>query len=128
MVGEMYHNCKWCRYFEGGKCSKSSDIFDRSVRDELYELTESGKLSDAIKESVKIPKLSKLERTLAWYDISQKRQKEILQAVRAELEEFIPDLAERIDDSICRLISNMDGKAEDLEIRDPESFYCKYFE
>jgi hypothetical protein len=128
MVGEMYHNCKWCRCFESGKCSRSSDIFDRSVRDELYELAESGKLSEAIKESVKIPKLSKLERTLAWYDISQKRQKEILQAVRAELEEFIPDLAEGIDDSVSKLISNLGGKAEDLEIRDPESFYCKYFE
>lgn len=127
MLDEMYHNCRWCRFNDKGKCVKSSMVFESPVSKELYDLAESGKLSDAIKEGLKLPKMAKLERLLAGYGISQKRQKEILQAVGAELEDFIPTIVEGIDNSVSQLIINTEGKLEDLELTDPESFYCKYF-
>ena len=128
MLDEMYHNCRWCRFYSKGKCVKTPKVFYTSVSDELYNLVESGKLSEAINEGLKLPKMSKLTSLLEWYSISQKRQKEILKAVAEELEEFIPTMVESIDGSVGDLIINTESKVEDLELKDPESFYCKYFE
>ena len=127
MLNERYHNCRWCRFNDKGKCVKSSEVFKSSVSEELYELTESGKLSEAINEGLKLPKMIKLQSLLIEYGISQKRQKEILQAVGAEIEDFIPTMVEGIDNSVSQLIINTESKLEDLELTDPESFYCKYF-
>lgn len=127
MLDDRYHNCRWCRFNDKGKCIKTSEVFESSVSNELYDLAESGKLSEAINEGLKLPKMSKLESLLAGYGISQKRQKEILQAVGAELEDFIPTMVEGIDNSVSQLLINTEIKQEDLEIVDPESFYCKYF-
>jgi len=126
-MDDMFHNCKWCTFNDKGKCVKSSEVFESSVSEELYELAESGKLSEAIKEGLKLPKMSKLESLLAGYGISQKRQKEILQAVGAEIEDFIPTMVEGIDSSVSQLIINTESKLGDIELKDPESFYCKYF-
>lgn len=128
MLDEMYHNCRWCRFYSNGKCVKTPKVFYTSVSDELYNLVESGKLSEAINEGLKLPKMRKLMSLLDWYSISQKRQKEILKAVAEELEEFIPTMVESIDGSVGDLIINTESKVEDLELKDPESFYCKYFE
>lgn len=124
----MYHNCRWCRFNIKGKCVKSSEVFESSVSMELYQIAESGKLSEAIKEGLKLPKMVKLESLLAGYGISQKRQKEILQMVGAELEDFTPTMVEGIDTSVSQLLYNTESVVEDLELKDPESFYCKYFE
>lgn len=128
MAYDLYHNCRWCRFYSKGKCVKTSEVFTTSVSDELYDLMESGKLSEAIEEGLKLPKMSKLKSLLEWYSISQKRQKEILQAVAEELKDFIPNMVEGIDDSVSQLISTVGSEIEDLEPKDPESFYCKYFE
>ena len=129
MLGDkLYKNCRWCKFNDGGKCVKSSEIFESSVSEELYDLAESGKLSEAIKEGLTFPKMGKLGSLLDSYGISQKRQKEILQAVGAELEDFIPTMVEEIDNSVSQLIVNTEVELKDLELKDPESFYCKYFE
>ena len=127
MLDELYHNCKWCTFNDKGKCVKSSEVFEDSVGEELCKLAESGELSEAIKEGITLPKMSKLRSLLDRYGISQKRQKEILQAVGAELEDFIPDRVTEIGLNVSQLIINTDIKRGDMELKDPESFYCKYF-
>ena len=129
MLDDMYRTCKYCRNNINGRCVKSSEVFDFSSGSEaIYEAAESGKLSEAIREGIKLPQMSKLEKLLAWYAISQKRQKAIIQAVREELTEFIPAMVECIDSSVSSLIINLGGTAEGLELKDPDSFCCKYFE
>ena len=127
MVGER--TCKWCRFYNG-KCEKFSEIFidNSSVSSELYELAESGKLSEAITEGLTLPKMSELEKLLESSGIAKKKQKDILKAVRAELEDYIPTIVAGIDDSVSQLIINVDSKVEDMEPVDPFAFYCKYFE
>jgi hypothetical protein len=125
---ELYHNCRWCRFSNDGKCLKSSEVFESTISEELYTLVEGGELSEAIQEGLTFPKMAKLERLLAGYGISQKIQKEILQAVVVELEEFTPTMVAEIHDSVSKLILNTESKLEDLELKDSESFYCKYFE
>ena len=127
MLEEIYHNCKYCRFNDGGKCIKSLEVFESSVSEELYELAESGKLSEAIEEGLNLPKMGKLKSLLAGYGISQKRQQEIIKVVGAELEDFIPTMVEGIDNSVSQLIINAEIKLEDMELKAPESFYCKYF-
>ena len=123
-----YHNCRWCKYRSGDTCLMSSEVFESGVADALYDLAESGKLSEAIEEGIKIPKLDTLNSILAGYGLSQKRQKEILQAVGAELEGFIPSMVESIDSTVSKLIINLDPVVQDLYLKDPESFYCKHFD
>lgn len=128
MAEEWYHNCRWCRHNHNGKCTKTSEIFESPVSDELYELVENGELSEVIKEGLKLPKMSKLENLLQWYGISQKRQVEILKAIREELEDFTPTLVVEIDSSVGCFIVNAVRKSAELELKDPENFYCKYYE
>lgn len=127
MLDDRFHSCRWCKFNIDGKCVKSPEVFESSVSEELYDLAESGKLSEAIKEGLKLPKMTKLERLLAGYGISQKRQKEILQVVGDELEDFIPTMVEGVDDSVSKFIVNVESNIEGLELVDPESFYCKHF-
>lgn len=128
MAYDIYHNCRWCRFNDKDKCVKSSEMFMSSVNDKLYELAESGKLSEAITEGLSTPKLIKLKKLLEGYGMPQKRQREIINAVAEEIEENTPDLVASIDDSVRHLILGTDVVVEDMELKDPESFYCKYFE
>ena len=128
MLDERFHNCKSCSYFSKGKCTKISEEFDISVNGDLYELAESGKLSEAITEGLKLPKMAEVESLLSDSGISQKKQKQILQAIRANLEDFIPTMVEGVDNSVSHLIINLDeSKQKEVQLTDPESFYCKYF-
>ena len=126
-MDEMYHNCIWCSFNREGRCAKSSEVFESAMIGEHYILVEDGKLSEAIEERLRFPKMHKLEILLKGYGISQKRQKEILQAVGAELEDFIPTMVEEITDSVGDLILNISSDTEGLELKYPERFYCKYF-
>ena len=127
-MDDIYHNCRWCRYNNKGKCVKSSSVFASVSEDEAITLTEGGYLSEALQEGLTFPKMLKLEILLQDYGISQKRQKEILNTVRAELEDSIPVIVEGLDSSVSKLLYKQDKADEDLELKDPESFYCKFFE
>lgn len=125
---ELYHNCRWCKYYSQGDCLRSSEVFYSSVNVDLFNLVESGKISEAIQEGLTLPKLRKLENFLSGSNLSKKLQKEILQTVGAELEECIPTMVEGINDSVGKVICNLEIGTKDLELKDPESFYCKHFE
>lgn len=128
MAEEWYHNCRWCRHNHNGKCTKTSEIFENPLSDELYELVENGKLTEAIKEGIEPPKMRKIENLLAWYKVSKERQKEILQAIRDEMEAYLPTMVQELDSTVGCFIVNSVSKSVELELKDPENFYCKYYE
>lgn len=128
-MDDMYHNCRWCRHNVKGSCAKSSEVFENPVIDNSYKLAEDGKLAEAIEEGLKFPEFEKLQSLLDEYGISQKRQKEILATVQEELEDFTPNMVEAVDESVSRLILSYEAdELLDLELKDPESFYCKHFD
>lgn len=127
MVNELFHDCRWCKCNINGKCTKIPEVLESSASAVLYELSESGKLSEAIQEGLRLPNMDKLRRLLTGYGISQKCQKEILRAVGAELEEFIPTMVEGIDTSVGELFVNVEDDLGGITLTDPENFYCKYF-
>lgn len=127
MVNELFHDCRWCKCNVNGKCTKIPEVMESSASEVLYELSESGKLSEAIKESIKLPNMRKLESFLANCKLSKEVRGEILQMVGAELEEFIPTMVEEIDTGVSRLFINVENDLGGITLTDPENFYCKFF-
>lgn len=123
----IYHSCKWCKFFDNGKCIISIEMFEINSNENLYELTENGILGDAIGEAIKFPKFLKLKRLLESYKISTKRQNEILKCVVSELDDFIPTMVESIDDGVSTVIFNAWNKQEALKVKETDTFYCKYW-
>lgn len=130
----LYHNCRWCKYYDKGKCCKLPEVAKvESLEDKAYKMSEEGYLSDALREglnlsSIKMPSLTAL---LNGYGVSKKRALEIVQAVKADLGSEKNNVIESLDASVSKLLQNTlvnpDGTIEGFEIPDPTEFYCKHF-
>lgn len=129
MIDDMYHNCRWCKHNLNDRCVRLSKVFMSTGVNSAYQMAEDGRLFEAIGESLKAPKFEYLESLLDEYKLSQKRKAEILKTIGEDLEMNKNNLIEDIDEGVSRLFLNseVDG-VEDLELIDPEAFYCKYFE
>jgi hypothetical protein len=127
---ELYHSCRWCKYWDGKKCVCTNDrAFDELDDNVLYPFWEDGHLSEAIREGFKNFKFAKLEAALIESKLSKKRVKEIMEIFNAELElDAQMNWTESIDDAVSTALNNFDFGADDgIPIKDPEDFYCKYF-
>lgn len=99
------------------------------IRKYENQMAEDGRLHEAIEESLTKPKFDYLKDLLQEYGISNKRYKEILKAIEEDLEMNKNNFIEYIDEGVSRLFLNNEvDSVEDLELIDPEAFYCKYFE
>lgn len=133
-LDEMYHVCRWCKYYDKGVCingcfgcADGVDILD------IYAIAESGKLSGVIEETLNSIKPVKLERELRdkllSFKLSNKRVDEVIQVFRECLSEFLDfDCKPKLDTEISRLYQNVEtGEEQGVEIRDPSTFYCKEY-
>ena len=128
-IDEMYHSCRWCKHNIHDKCVKMSKVFTNTGVSSAYQMAEDGRLHEAIEESLTKPKFDYLKDLLQEYGISNKRYKEILKAIEEDLEMNKNNFIEYIDEGVSRLFLNNEvDSVEDLELIDPEAFYCKYFE
>lgn len=126
---EMYHNCRWCKHNVADKCVKMCEVFENTGSNSAYQMAESGKLYEAIEESLAKPKFEYLKDLLQEYGISNKRYKEILKTIEKDLDMNKNNLIADIDEGVSRLLLNNEvDSVDELELMDPESFYCKYFE
>lgn len=129
MIDEMYHNCRYCKYNLNNKCVRMGVVFENTGSNSVYQMAEDGRLYEAIEESLQPPKFDYLKILLDEYKLSQKRKAEILKTVEEDLESNKNNLITDIDEGVSRLLLNSEvDSVEDLELIDPESFYCKYFE
>lgn len=59
-LDEMYHVCRWCKWYEGGKCTNAA--FSKEIDTSgVYRVAEDGRLSGTIEEtlnSISIAKIS----------------------------------------------------------------------
>lgn len=131
---DMYHTCRWCKYFEKGMCinrclggNDGVDILD------IYAIAESGKLSEVLEETLNSIKPVKVERELKGkllsFNLSKKRVEEVLQVFRECLGEFLDfECKSKLDEAVSRLYQGVEtGKDGGVEITDPHTFYCKEF-
>jgi hypothetical protein len=126
MMEDLYKNCRWCRWFEKGKCLNQQALKSSSVDIQYY--SEQAIVSEAIEEGffdAPFPELrSNLESKL-----SKKKADEIMKAFYEELEAIKIEWVVSIDESVSSSLNNAinrEGKSG-VEIVDPEEFHCRYF-
>lgn len=133
---DMYHVCRWCKWYIGGKCV--NETFSKEVdTTPIYQVAESGKLSEVISEtlgSISTKKIQEeLREKLESFKLSDKRISEVIEVLSSEMAELVDEVCKpRLDQAISVLYQ---GKADTaftsveggVEIADPESFYCKEF-
>lgn len=88
---DMYHTCRWCKYFSNGKCINDRAFGGTEILSEaVYGIAEEGRLAGVLEEtlgSVKASKLSnRLRDVLESYKLSGKRVNEVLDLVVENLE------------------------------------------
>lgn len=132
---DMYHTCRWCKYYQGGVCINEAFTACRDTLS-VYAVAEDGRLSECIRETLGSISTDKVERELRYkleeFHLSNKRIDEVIQLFREKMEElFDAEYVEKLDGAISRLYQNdADTHAESSEgvdIADPHSFYCKEF-
>lgn len=130
-MDEMYHTCRWCKYFKGGKCYNG--FASNGVSDIVYEVGEEGELAGVIEETLNngFPKelLEGIKELLTGWKISKKRIRELEKYFDEKLPEILDfGLKEKLDENISVLyqdrIENKIAEETGIEINDPESFYC----
>lgn len=127
-INDLYHCCRWCSYYRNEECQKASDIFENPIEGIITGIVEDGKLSEAIQESISPPEFYRLKGVLNEFNISKKRQQEILKAVNTDFEGGISDMVEEIGDTVSTLLYNhTDAELTGLELKDDREFYCKNF-
>lgn len=124
MMNDLYKNCRWCHWYEKGKCLHGK-TFKGSSTDIEY-LSEEGIVSEAIKEGFSEQPFSELKRNLE-SSLSKKKAKEFMQAFYEELEAVKIEWTESIDEAVTSALQNVVDKDETAEIIEPEEFCCKYF-
>lgn len=130
---DMYHTCRWCRYYIKGCCTLR--MFSPVLTDNVYTVAEDGGLSAVIEETLNSNKpkelMKLLDNLLTSYRLSKARREEVRELIEDGLlqyNDFI--LKEQLDAAVSRLYQDrLDNAAvtEELMIKDPESFYCKYW-
>jgi hypothetical protein len=133
-LADMYHTCRWCKWYQGGKCINTA--FTAGSDDVLgvYEVAESGRLSEAIQETLNSASLETLERELrgrlADYKLSGKKIEELVQAFYDGMEMLVErEFTPKLDEVISKLYQDHAGtvEPEGVEIVDPHTFYCREF-
>lgn len=131
---DMYHNCRWCKHFVSGCCTLG--VFHPVLTDSVYMVAEDGGLSGTIEETLNSNKPEKLykevETLLAGYKVAKVKRdavKKLIEEILLEHNDFV--LKEKLDEAISRLYQErLDNAAvtEEVEIADPENFYCSRWE
>ena len=124
--------CRWCRYFHSGKCYNKNILSDESFFNKIYEVSESGRLSGVLEEtlhSVKLEEFRELELLLREWKISEKRIKEFNKLFRDCYTQWCDfTLKEKLDEDILVCYNNFNNENKDCEgitINNPEDFWCK---
>jgi hypothetical protein len=126
--------CRWCKHYQRGNCTRGALRAGEIVS--VYDVAESGKLSEVLEETLNNVKpeefLQEAESLLKSWKVSSKRIEEL----KKLWEEMIPDfldltLKQELDEQISILYQQEIDKhnpSDEIQILNPESFYCKEWE
>lgn len=132
----LYHVCRWCKWYQGGKCINEVFAGTQIDAEGVYQVAEDGRLSGVIEETLHSVNTSKMENDLkeVLYDfnLSDKRIKEFFKAFGECLTEFYDmRLKDELDEAVSMLYQKDAEKRgtefSGIEIADPTTFYCKEF-
>lgn len=133
-AGGMYHACRWCKHYIKGCCTLG--VFKPVHSTDVYKVADEGDLSGVIEETLNSSKPEKLmkamDNLLAQCKVSKAKRAEARNLFEEHLLAYNDfELKERLDEAISKLyqdrLSN-DTVKEEVEIVDPERFYCSRWE
>ena len=88
----LYHTCRWCKWYQGGKCINEAFAGTQIDAEGVYQVAEDGRLSGVIEETLHSADTSKLEHdlreVLQSFKLSDKRLKAFFEAFGECLTEF----------------------------------------
>lgn len=136
-VDRMYRCCRWCHYYEKGKCWRKDLAFNDSDSSLLYA-ADMGEFSEVIEEAMDYPNepaskmYRELDALLNEWKISKKRAEEFKDTFMEVYDMFVQEMRIEVDEAILRKMNNLvDGKEREefqgIDIENPEDFCCKYF-
>lgn len=125
---DMYKTCRYCRFYTSGGCSKIALMqTNATIGGEIYNIFESGELSDFITENLNIDNILEiLIEELKEQSLIRKNKK--IDKDSFQIENYI---TEALDNTVSNfLISKIKDIKEDIynTIEVDPDFYCKYFE
>lgn len=133
---ERFKTCRYCRYYECGKCyNKKIMSFISGAKPEIYDVSESGRLSDTIRETAgscdtKGMKKELIDLLKKW-KVSSKRIEEFEHTFDEVLEQWLEfSLRDDLDEAISILYEtsvDTDNTTEGVEISNPSEYSCKEF-
>lgn len=132
---EIYHCCRWCKWFDDDCCnhSRTFTVEDRDdVVDNISHTSDMGYIQEAIKEAVNQDKISEIVRAeLSETSLSKKKINEIMTAIAGQIEEvWLLDWLLEIDGAVTDTFIKHLGEDSFVMpmVVDAESFWCKYYE
>ena len=123
--------CRWCHYYQNGKCMNESHL-DMGEDLSVYKVAEEGLLDQTLEEtlgSVKLEEFRELEYLLRDYKLSEKRIKEFLELFGKCWENFRQNtLKTELEENVAKCYQNHVEKSSfdpNVIIKDPENCCCK---
>lgn len=118
--------CRWCSYYENGKCFNKSFNIDTT---HIEKVAEEGHLNETLEEVLRNHSLSQfkeLECKLRDWKVSEKRIKEFNDLFVKCYEEWVNEAKEDLDYAISLCYdNNLETYNGGVVISDPENYCCK---
>lgn len=123
---DIYKNCRFCRHFEDGSCIKKPFTTGTTAYDEVIYLSEEGAIDGAVQEALQSAISGSMNEISALFPRMTKKAREALRSyLTREAEHWAEDVAEA---TTLALMNNASKDSADVEVADPMSFCCKYFD
>ncbi len=92
-LDDMYHCCRYCSYYEHGKCY--NPYITRSYSDvsnPIYRVAEEGRLNAVVEESIGETLYKEIKNLLEFHGVSKKSSPQIMEDVQEEIESKLETL------------------------------------
>lgn len=136
-----YHCCRWCHWYDHKteKCINPVYVGEEANSSFVTKVIEEGHLSDALNEGLhNVPDKEKaflgtLTTILYVWGVSAKRIEAFKTAFGQALEQYLDmGLKGELDEFLSKMLYNRaddfsSGEFEGIEIKDPETHYCREF-
>lgn len=134
-LANMYHCCRWCKYFQHGKCYNKEmiDHFVNYSSEYTYKVAEDGVLSGVISSAFHDVSKERITKKVAYrlrsYGMSEFRVREIVGLILSSVDDwFILEFLGELDSDISRLYNLSDCCIDGINIQNPNEFCCERFE
>lgn len=119
--------CRWCKYYKNGCCT-NQNILNLDKISPVITAVENGETFEAIQEGFGDMSYNELITLLKSYKLSTAKIDKVIDCIEGIIYNLKIKWAHNIDDNIATLFMGKQSAIEECYIKEPNTFYCKYFE